>query len=111
MEADGIISLNINYWDLRTGKKSDHEFNHQTSKKFKDSDMKDITIDIDDKITSFSLAGDLDQVIQKIFVLEFTTKKGLHFRHGLAESDVPKTCILNVDVKPDEYVLGFFGNL
>jgi len=76
--------------------------------------VKDISIDIDDRITYFTLAGDLSDAEdqpQKIFMIEFKTLKGIHFRHGLSEQDVPETCIVNVGIKPDEYILGFFGNL
>lgn len=44
-------------------------------------------------------------------MLEFTTEKGIHFRHGLSEHDVPNTCKMNVPIQNDEYILGFYGNL
>ena len=52
--------LNVNYWDLSTGNKSEQEYNHQTTGAFKDIEYKDISLDIDDKIISLTLAGDLD---------------------------------------------------
>ena len=60
------------------------------------------------KITKLRIASD-DTAIKKIFMFALETEKGLLFSCG--DPDPPKDCIEEIDIKPDEYILGFLGNI
>ena len=47
--------------------------------------------------------------MKKIFYFKLVSQKGITFETG--DEDVPEVCKEILEIKPDEYVLGFFGNM
>ena len=86
-------------------------FEKNTGQKHRDAKQHIAEIAMDDKIRKMTIAAeDYGDNRWKIFNLSFWTEKGEEIVVG-DDSFIPKECIIEVEIKPDEHVIGFFGNI
>ncbi len=99
--ANGFISILLNYYDLQTGSKTD-DLQFNAKKEYNDSKTFQEKFDEDDKITKLALACD-----DEIYHICIETQKGKVLKWGEQYPDQ----VVEVGIKPDEYLMGFFGNI
>ncbi len=76
---------------------------------YKDFDETEIEIAKDDLIKEISIAYDKEDEIQAIYYLAFKTKSGKEYKFGDVDSGEKQS--EKIEIRIDEYVLGFTGNV
>ncbi len=84
-------------------------FEHPSTAEYNDLEEEEIEIGRGDHIKEIALAYDKEDEVQTIYFLAFKTASGKEFKFGDVESGEKQA--EKIDIRIDEFVLGFSGNV